>query len=300
MILGAVGVPDRSRRLEATGESPFDGGVHGNSTRSVELLWIRFANPWAAPLSVELLWIRFANPWAAPVSVGLLWIRFANPRAATPSAVPSVTDGIVGHSTRCNGRTTIWLLHMDFSHYSDSVVQMAVDLVNTFEKSSAADHLTTVEDLHAFLEQHRDEWHDDDWGVPAGPTEADLAEVRALRERLRAVWDIGTVEGATPTLNDLLADTAATPRISLHHGRPHMHFEPRRGKVSDWLGSAAAMALSVVVVDHGYERFGICDSATCEDVYVDTSRNMSRRHCSTTCTTRENVAAHRRRAKSTA
>ncbi len=55
------------------------------------------------------------------------------------------------------------------------------------------------------------------------------------------------------------------------------------------------MGLAVVLVDHGMERFGVCASSTCEDVFVDSSRNRSRRHCSGTCNTRENVAAYRRR-----
>jgi predicted RNA-binding Zn ribbon-like protein len=60
------------------------------------------------------------------------------------------------------------------------------------------------------------------------------------------------------------------------------------------------MGLSVVLIEGGYERFGTCSSTTCEDVFVDTSRNRSRRHCSVLCTTRENVAAYRRRKKAQA
>ena len=185
---------------------------------------------------------------------------------------------------------------MDFSHYSDNVVKMAVDLVNTYERYANTDNLTTVAQLRGFLAHYEEEWHDTHWCATSDPNDVDLAEVRALRERLRAVWDTGTLEGAAASLNGVLAETSATPRISLHNS-PHLHFEPGRGTITDWLGSATAMALSVVLVQHGYERFGICGSATCEDVFVDTSRNRSRRHCSTTCTTRENVAAHRRRAK---
>jgi predicted RNA-binding Zn ribbon-like protein len=55
------------------------------------------------------------------------------------------------------------------------------------------------------------------------------------------------------------------------------------------------MGLSVVLIETGLDRFGTCASSTCDDVYVDTSRNRSRRHCSDTCSTRENVAAYRRR-----
>jgi predicted RNA-binding Zn ribbon-like protein len=36
---------------------------------------------------------------------------------------------------------------------------------------------------------------------------------------------------------------------------------------------------------------------TCPDVYVDTSRNASRRYCSDTCASRATVAAYRARQK---
>jgi predicted RNA-binding Zn ribbon-like protein len=38
-----------------------------------------------------------------------------------------------------------------------------------------------------------------------------------------------------------------------------------------------------------------CADESCGDVFVDASRNRSRRYCSDTCANRLNVAAHRRR-----
>lgn len=184
---------------------------------------------------------------------------------------------------------------MDFSHYSDDTVQMAVDLVNTHEHYSGADSLVDVDGLRAFLDRYGNQWHGVDF-EHVTPTQRDLAEIRELRDRLRSVFDAETVEAAADVLNDLLERTAATPRVSLHGAGPHLHFEPGRGRLADRIGAAAAMALSVVLVDFGFERFGTCESSTCDDAFIDTSRNRSRRHCSTTCTTRENVAAHRRRA----
>jgi predicted RNA-binding Zn ribbon-like protein len=59
------------------------------------------------------------------------------------------------------------------------------------------------------------------------------------------------------------------------------------------------MGLSVALIEGGWQRFGTCSSTSCDDVFVDTSKNRSRRHCSDTCTTRESVAAYRARQKST-
>lgn len=184
---------------------------------------------------------------------------------------------------------------MDFSHYSDDTVQLAVDLVNTLEKFAGVDSLETLDDLRAFVDEHWEQWGGVDCSVTP-PTEQDLAEIRALRSRLRAAFDAGSAEAAAVALNDVLLSSRAAPRVSLHGAGPHLHFEPDTGRLADRVGAATAMALSVVLCDFGFERFGSCQSSTCDDVFIDTSRNRSRRHCSTTCTTRENVAAHRKRA----
>jgi predicted RNA-binding Zn ribbon-like protein len=55
------------------------------------------------------------------------------------------------------------------------------------------------------------------------------------------------------------------------------------------------MGLSQVVVQHGWQRLGVCAAEGCDDVYVDTSRNASRRYCSNTCASRSTVAAYRAR-----
>jgi predicted RNA-binding Zn ribbon-like protein len=184
---------------------------------------------------------------------------------------------------------------VDFSHYNDDTVQLAVDLVNTLERYSGEDSLTTLDDLRTFVDTHWEQWGGVDCSVTE-PTEQDLAEIRALRARLRSAFDADSAEAAALRLNDVLLSSRAAPRVSLHGAGPHLHFEPDTGRLADRVGAATAMALSVVLCDFGFERFGICESSTCEDVYIDTSRNLSRRNCSSTCTTRENVAAYRKRA----
>ena len=89
--------------------------------------------------------------------------------------------------------------------------------------------------------------------------------------------------------------TERTPRVSTHNGEPHLHFEPIDTSMSSWLGAITAMGLASVLVECGLDRFGVCDAENCDDVYVDSSRNRSRRHCSNTCSTREAVAAYRKR-----
>ena len=46
---------------------------------------------------------------------------------------------------------------------------------------------------------------------------------------------------------------------------------------------------------HGWDRFGICDALPCRCVFVDRSRNRSRRYCCDLCADRATQAAARAR-----
>ncbi len=181
---------------------------------------------------------------------------------------------------------------MDFSHYSTDPVELAEALVNTDQRSiGGEDGISDLAALEEFLAQYEPLWG----GVATSPTQADLARVHTLRDSLRRVFEAQDEGDASKLVNGILADNTATPRVSVHSGHPHLHFEPMGASMSKWLGAVTAMGLATVIIDHGIERFGVCSSGTCDDVFVDTSRNRSRRHCSSTCSTREAVAAYRRR-----
>lgn len=184
---------------------------------------------------------------------------------------------------------------MDFSHYDDDAVQMAVDLINTVDNVAGTDALQDIDGLRSFLEGYEHQWSTEDF-LATSLTDAHVRRVKRLRTRLRHVFEAKSAEDASETLNAILADVSATPRVSLHNGDPHMHFEPLHAGPVRWLGAAAAMGLATVLVDQGIERFGTCAADDCVDAYIDTSRNRSRKHCSGTCSNRSNVAAHRRRA----
>jgi predicted RNA-binding Zn ribbon-like protein len=180
---------------------------------------------------------------------------------------------------------------MDFSHYSDQPVQTAVDLVNSLDVISGVDKLGRPSDVEDFIVSHDGDWSRPDWRAE----ERDLHETRALRSRLRQVFESSDEAEAADVLNDLLYDVDAVPRVSVHGPRPHLHFESEGGSPWRYLGAITAMGLSVALIEGGFDRFGICQSSSCANVFVDSSRNRSRLHCSDTCTTRENVAAHRAR-----
>lgn len=178
---------------------------------------------------------------------------------------------------------------MDFSHYTTKPVELAAALVNT--GGIIKEDLSDPDQLVAFLEEYRPLWA----GVAKPPKKSDLAAVLELRRALREVFESTDEDTAAKRVNRLLESYGATPRLSTHSGAPHLHFEPTESSIVCWLGAITAMGLASVIVEHGIDRFGVCDSGTCIDVYVDTSRNRSRRHCSNTCSTREAVAAYRKR-----
>lgn len=178
---------------------------------------------------------------------------------------------------------------MDFSHYTTRPVELAVSLVNT--KGTTSDYLSDAAELKEFLDDYRELWE----GVAKPPRKNEIDAVRELRESLREILEAEDDQEAAKKVNKLLDAYGATPRLSTHSGDPHLHFEPVESAMVCWLGAITAMGLASVIVEHGVDRFGVCGSGTCNDVFIDTSRNRSRRHCSNTCSTREAVAAYRKR-----
>ncbi|MCI0678560.1 MAG: CGNR zinc finger domain-containing protein [Actinobacteria bacterium] len=178
---------------------------------------------------------------------------------------------------------------MDFSHYTDEPVDLAIALVNTAQTKT--DRIGDLSRLRAFLDDYRHMWE----GIARPVSKGDLEPIHRLREALRSVIDSPDDAAASAMVNRILAEHGAQPRVSVHNGDAHFHFEPFDSSMSCWLGATTAMGLASVMVENGMSRFGVCNADDCDDVYVDASRNRSRRHCSSTCSTREAVTAYRRR-----
>ncbi|MEP6796762.1 MAG: CGNR zinc finger domain-containing protein [Lapillicoccus sp.] len=129
-------------------------------------------------------------------------------------------------------------------------------------------------------------------------TAVDADRLRDMAVRLREVFgaaDRGDVNRAAVLINGLLEQTSARPRLDRFDDGWSLHFHgPDDGVVVGWsAGFASALALCVGS-DHA-GRLGVCEASPCDRVYVDASKNGTRRFCSTRCQSRVKAAAHRSR-----
>jgi predicted RNA-binding Zn ribbon-like protein len=173
-----------------------------------------------------------------------------------------------------------------FAHDTELALQGAAALVNTDQPDG--DELPDLAALDRFLA--REGWtgsrrHDQD----------ELAAVRALRPRLRALWHADEDE-VVAEVNAMLREARALPQLVTHDGWGyHLHATPAEAPLADRMMVEAAMAIVDVVRSGELARLRICEAPGCEDVVVDLSKNRSRRYCSTSCSNRVNVAAFRAR-----
>ena len=175
---------------------------------------------------------------------------------------------------------------MLFAHDTEAALSSAAALVNTEQPD--ADELTTVAELNRFV----DAWG---WTGSRRGDRAELDRVRALRPRLRALWNTDE-DGVVAAVNEMLREAHALPQLVAHgEWGYHLHATPSDAPLADRMMVEAAMAMVDVVRSGELERLRVCDAPDCEDVVVDLSKNRSRRYCSASCSNRVNVAAFRAR-----
>lgn len=180
---------------------------------------------------------------------------------------------------------------MLFTHDTEVALQGAAALVNTRGTDTGGggeDTLTRLADLDDFVRDYR-------WSGARTRDRAELEEVRALRPRLARLWQLDEA-GVVELVNSLLAEAQAVPRLVDHDGWGwHLHATPDEAPLATRMAVEAAMAVTDVVRAGELDRLRRCDADDCEDVYVDLSRNRSRRFCDTTCGNRMAAAAYRER-----
>ncbi|MEO1063569.1 MAG: CGNR zinc finger domain-containing protein [Actinomycetota bacterium] len=124
------------------------------------------------------------------------------------------------------------------------------------------------------------------------PALVDLAH--ELHEICRRLGD-GDLDDAAELVNDLLARHSAHPHLAFDDGRWQLHHHPKGAAVVPMWTAITADALARLIGDDQHDRVGRCAAGDCGRVFVDGSKNRSRRFCSTTCQNRVKAAAFRQR-----
>ncbi len=175
---------------------------------------------------------------------------------------------------------------MVFAHDTDVALAAAAALVNTEQPDG--DAIADLAGLDAFVQ----EWG---WTGSRRHDDAEVAQVRALRARLRRLWHLDEA-AAVLVVNEVLRQARALPQLVEHDEEGyHLHATSPEAPLADRMAVEAAMAVADVVRHRELERMRVCAADGCGDVLVDLSKNRSRRFCGTSCANRTHVAAFRAR-----
>jgi predicted RNA-binding Zn ribbon-like protein len=179
---------------------------------------------------------------------------------------------------------------LHFAPDTEETLDFAVALANTRPEASRSgdDELTTVDELDALL----DRW------TFTGRRDHDareVHEVRAIRAELPRLWKLPTDE-AVPLLNTMLADGNARPWLFRHDGSDwHIHASELDAPLAERIAVDIALALVDVIRAGAQSRLRVCDADDCDGLFIDLSRNGSKRFCSVRCGNRMNMIAFRSR-----
>ncbi|WP_347345359.1 CGNR zinc finger domain-containing protein [Microbacterium sp.] len=183
---------------------------------------------------------------------------------------------------------------MHFAPDTAASLEFAVEFANTDVSASASggDELASVGDLLGLL----DRW---EFSGSRDETAAELAAVRASRDRMRLVWSTiarGDTDAAVAEVNAMLADARALPRLARHDGSPwHLHATTPDAPLAQRIEVEGALALVDVIRSNETGRLRVCAADDCAGLLVDLSRNGSKRYCSVRCGNRMNQLAFRER-----
>lgn len=183
---------------------------------------------------------------------------------------------------------------MELDSYIDAGVLAAVELVNGLTEGyahgrpiSATDALATIK--HALAV---------DPPSVAAVKNRDVPGFIELAGQLRPVFqdlDRGDVDAAARRLNVLLARHPATPHLAKEDGIWRLHHHPADAPLLPMWTSICTDGLARLIGAQAAHRLGVCNAANCDRVFVDTSKNASRRFCSVACQNRTKTAAFRQR-----
>lgn len=203
---------------------------------------------------------------------------------------------------------------MPLSVHTQSILRLITALANSDLDRESISSETDVRDFalaHGF-------------SAPVRVTADDIPGLRSMRERLRTVFaEVGetaeadgaaeadsttaadstnaadgtTVARAADLANALFQETRSLPQLQRHDGWGwHLHAVPNEAGIAVRTAADIAIALADAVIDGEVSRIGRCAADDCGALFVDLSRNRSKRFCDRgNCANRTHVAAYRAR-----
>ena len=181
---------------------------------------------------------------------------------------------------------------MIFAPDTEVALSYAASLINSKPTPQSPETLNTVEDLLAHMAAFR-------WTGVMPTSEADLAQVRRTRDRLRELWNSaqqGDLESLVSAVNALLRSGRALPQLVIHEPYGwHIHATEPDAPVAVRMSVEAAMAMVDVIRTDSLDRLLVCAGEDCDNVLIDLSRNRSRKFCDPLCAGRTHSAAYRAR-----
>lgn len=180
---------------------------------------------------------------------------------------------------------------MQFAPDTIEALAFAVELVNTGSGASrsGSDELSTPAMLTDLLTVHG-------YAGRFDRDDRELAEVVETRSLIRDVWTHSR-DDAVPVVNRMLRDASALPYLVRHDGWDwHLHATEPAAPLAERIRVEVALALVDIIRSAEWERLRVCEAHDCTGIFIDLSRNSSKRFCSVRCGNRVNMIEFRARA----
>ncbi|MFI6176430.1 CGNR zinc finger domain-containing protein [Nonomuraea sp. NPDC051191] len=129
--------------------------------------------------------------------------------------------------------------------------------------------------------------------LPVEPS--DLDQTLAVIDAWTNVVDAPNEREKAKLVNEMLARSAAYPRLTDHAHGWHLHYRDDLQPLGAVLFALISVGTAMHLVSRGMDRLGRCAAADCEMIFADTSRTARQRYCSQPCANRDAVRRHRAR-----
>ena len=135
------------------------------------------------------------------------------------------------------------------------------------------------------------------------PSSVDIEQAQRLTElaqRLRNIIEAlieRRYDDAEAHINELLRLSHAVPHVhTTSMGMPwFLHFHAADAPLADAWSAGCGVGLAHLLSIRQTARLGSCAADACDRVFLDMTKNQSRRFCSTACQNRVKAANHRKR-----